>query len=210
MDLASQAGQSCAKICGTAGYDPPQMTVIIRMVGYDPPQMIMIFGTARYDPPQINVKAAAPTKVSDDEFLKVTRKHWNGKHAAKTRHIDGVGLTKPKPNYYYCPISKSANVNGEGSISLPKETNVSSTPQPNNKGKDVSDLPKINIITLHNSFDALIEKNKILKASNDVGSRKADSPKRIVVFSLETNVHYFDGDDIEEVEHENAYSKKGL
>nr|GEU58867.1 putative reverse transcriptase domain-containing protein [Tanacetum cinerariifolium] len=29
MDLASQAGQSCAETCGTAGYDPPQMIVIV-------------------------------------------------------------------------------------------------------------------------------------------------------------------------------------
>ncbi|GJR24062.1 zinc knuckle CX2CX4HX4C containing protein [Tanacetum coccineum] len=46
--------------------------------------------------------------------------------------------------------------------------------------------------------------------------RKADSPKRNVVFSPETKVHYFDRDDmefdemgkaVEEVEHENAYSE---
>ncbi|GJX50408.1 hypothetical protein Tco_0277253, partial [Tanacetum coccineum] len=39
--------------------------------------------------------------------------------------------------------------------------------------------------------------------------RKADSPKRNIAFSPETNVHYFDRDDIEEVEHEDAYCKKG-
>ncbi|GKF87502.1 hypothetical protein Tco_0258379, partial [Tanacetum coccineum] len=48
--------------------------------------------------------------------------------------------------------------------------------------------------------------------------RKVDSPKRNVVFSPETKVHYFDRDDmdfndmgqaIEEVEHENAYSGNG-
>ncbi|GKC49810.1 hypothetical protein Tco_1072555 [Tanacetum coccineum] len=30
-----------------------------------------------------------------------------------------------------------------------------------------------------------------------------------IAFSPETNVHYFDRDDIEEMRHENAYSKKG-
>nr|GEV41071.1 copia protein [Tanacetum cinerariifolium] len=29
MDLASQAGQSCAETCEAAGYDPPQMIVIV-------------------------------------------------------------------------------------------------------------------------------------------------------------------------------------
>ncbi|GJZ68264.1 hypothetical protein Tco_0631504 [Tanacetum coccineum] len=57
----------------------------------------------------MRVVVAAPTKVSDDGFVEVTRKHGNGKQTAKTRHIDGVRLTKPKPNYYYRPISKSAN-----------------------------------------------------------------------------------------------------
>ncbi|GJT01325.1 hypothetical protein Tco_0822494 [Tanacetum coccineum] len=38
--------------------------------------------------------------------------------------------------------------------------------------------------------------------------RKTDSPKRNVAFSPETKVRYFDKDDIEEVEHDNAYSKK--
>nr|GEX07027.1 hypothetical protein [Tanacetum cinerariifolium] len=48
--------------------------------------------------------------------------------------------------------------------------------------------------------------------------RKADSPKRNIVFSLETKVHYLDredvefddiGQEVEEVEHENVYSKNG-
>ncbi|GJX56677.1 zinc knuckle CX2CX4HX4C containing protein [Tanacetum coccineum] len=48
--------------------------------------------------------------------------------------------------------------------------------------------------------------------------RKADSPKRNVVFSLEAQAHYFDRDDmdfddmrhaVEEMEHKNAYSKNG-
>ncbi|GKA14372.1 hypothetical protein Tco_0694018 [Tanacetum coccineum] len=39
-------------------------------------------------------------------------------------------------------------------------------------------------------------------------ARKADSPKRNVAFSSKTKVHHFDREDIQEVEHENAYSKK--
>nr|GEU65978.1 hypothetical protein [Tanacetum cinerariifolium] len=48
--------------------------------------------------------------------------------------------------------------------------------------------------------------------------RKADSPKRNVVFSPEAHIHYFDRDDMdfddmgqaaEEVEHRNAYSENG-
>ncbi|GKC60743.1 hypothetical protein Tco_1088341 [Tanacetum coccineum] len=55
------------------------------------------------------------------------------------------------------------------------EKNEPSAPQPNNKGKDVLDLQEINIVSLQNSFDAFIEKdknfevnNETWKASNDV------------------------------------------
>ncbi|GKE84757.1 hypothetical protein Tco_1558499, partial [Tanacetum coccineum] len=38
--------------------------------------------------------------------------------------------------------------------------------------------------------------------------RKTNSPKINIAFSLEMKVDYFKRDDIEEVEHDNAYSKK--
>nr|GEU35194.1 hypothetical protein [Tanacetum cinerariifolium] len=46
------------------------------------------------------------------------------------------------------------------------------------------------------------------KSQENWSGRKANSPKRSVAFSPETKVHYFDREDIEEVKHENAYSKK--
>ncbi|GKA63014.1 zinc knuckle CX2CX4HX4C containing protein [Tanacetum coccineum] len=182
------------------------------------------------------VKVAAPTKVSDGGFVEVTRKHENEKQTAKSRHIDSF------------------------STSQPKENEDPSASQPNNKGKDVLDLQEINVVTLKNSFDSLMEKDKFCeannetwKASNDIKSimdycdseeveivfvedkgkpmndlvddaRKKleafpkNSPKRNVVFSPETKIHYFDRDDMffydlgqatEEVEHENAYSTNG-
>ncbi|GJX36435.1 hypothetical protein Tco_0247992 [Tanacetum coccineum] len=64
------------------------------------------------------VKADVPDQVSDDGFVEVTCKHGNGKNS-KSKHIDGVRLTKPKLNYYYRPVSKPVNVNGEASTSQP-------------------------------------------------------------------------------------------
>ncbi|GJW79160.1 hypothetical protein Tco_0140842 [Tanacetum coccineum] len=64
--------------------------------------------------------------------------------------------------------------------------------------------------SVSNPLSALEEDNE--KSMDDL----ADSPKRNVVFSLETKVHYFDKDDmdfddmgqkVEEVEHMNAYSE---
>ncbi|GJZ90558.1 hypothetical protein Tco_0662485 [Tanacetum coccineum] len=105
-----------------------------------------------------------------------------------------------------------------------------SAPQPNNKGKDVLDLQEINVVSLKNSFDALMEKDKkfekveappkkTLRKTGIWTGRKADSPKKNTVFSPETMVYYFNRDDMifddmrqaaEEVKHENAYSTNGL
>ncbi|GJW21049.1 reverse transcriptase domain-containing protein [Tanacetum coccineum] len=56
-----------------------------------------------------NPKNTTLTPVTDDGFVEVNQK-GKGKHAFKPRHIDGVRLTKPKPNYFYRPIGKSSNV----------------------------------------------------------------------------------------------------
>ncbi|GJV97649.1 hypothetical protein Tco_1549226 [Tanacetum coccineum] len=56
-----------------------------------------------------NPKTTTLTPVTDDGFVEVNQK-GKGKHASKPRHIDGVRLTKPKPNYFYHPIGKSSNV----------------------------------------------------------------------------------------------------
>ncbi|GJT01558.1 hypothetical protein Tco_0826216 [Tanacetum coccineum] len=86
------------------------------------------------------VKVVVPNPVSDDGFVKVTRKHGKGKQNGKPRQIDGVRLTKPKPNNYYRPISKPVNVNGKASTSQPKENKEPSALKPYNKDKDVSNL----------------------------------------------------------------------
>nr|GEZ48024.1 hypothetical protein [Tanacetum cinerariifolium] len=59
-----------------------------------------------------------------------------------------------------------ANVNGKASTSQPKEKKEPSAPQPSNKGKDVLNLQEINIFSLQNSFDALMEKDKNFELKN--------------------------------------------
>ncbi|GJT58841.1 hypothetical protein Tco_1002374 [Tanacetum coccineum] len=130
--------------------------------------------------------------------------------------------------YEWKPPSKPTIVNGEDSTSQPKEKKEPSAPQPNNKGKDVSDLQEINIVSndvgsIMNDSDS--EKVKFLcvgdnqKPMDDMVDdahkkgdwlgKKTDSPKINIAFSPETKVYFFDRDDIDEVEHDNAYSKKG-
>nr|GEX62497.1 hypothetical protein [Tanacetum cinerariifolium] len=66
------------------------------------------------------VKVNAPTQELDNGFVEVTSKHEKGKQNGKHRHIDGVRLTKPPPNYFYRVVSKPVNVNDEASTSQPK------------------------------------------------------------------------------------------
>ncbi|GKD80651.1 zinc knuckle CX2CX4HX4C containing protein [Tanacetum coccineum] len=152
------------------------------------------------------VKVAAPTQVSDDGFVEVTRKHGKRKQNGKPQHFDGVWLTKPQPNYFYRDVSKPT------STSQPKE-NKETASQP--KSYAFSDLEEDNekfVDDTQKKVEAPPRKTCIWSG------RKVDSPKRNVVFSPETKVHYFDRDDmdfddmgkaIEEVEHENAYSGNG-
>ncbi|GKE53220.1 zinc knuckle CX2CX4HX4C containing protein, partial [Tanacetum coccineum] len=66
-------------------------------------------------------KTTTPTPVTDDGFLEAYKK-GKGHHASKPRYIDGVRLTKPKPNYFYRLVGKSAHVHGEAFTSQPNET----------------------------------------------------------------------------------------
>ncbi|GJX85339.1 zinc knuckle CX2CX4HX4C containing protein [Tanacetum coccineum] len=115
-----------------------------------------------------------------------------------------------------------------------KETSI-----PVRNGKNSPDLQDLKYVSLKNLFVALRNEDDIFDVNNvqrkkddTFGSSNHDSdneeveevffekappkktprkisPKRNVAFSPETKVHYFNRDDIEEVEHENANSKKG-
>ncbi|GJV18512.1 hypothetical protein Tco_1367532 [Tanacetum coccineum] len=167
---------------------------------------------------------AESTKAYADKFMEVTRK--KSKQSSKPKHIEGVRLTKPKPSSIYRPISRPAHGNGKASTSQLNTNKVSTDMLPDRIGKKLADEQELNLFSLKNSFDALSTEDNVFESNNDKGTkveappkktpmktsiwlgRKVDSPKRNVAFSPETKVHYFDREDIKEVEHENAYSKK--
>nr|GEV55671.1 retrovirus-related Pol polyprotein from transposon TNT 1-94 [Tanacetum cinerariifolium] len=108
-----------------------------------------------------------PTKALDFEFVEVTHKHGKWKQSAKPKHINGVRLTKPKPNYYYRHISKLTSENNEASTSQSIEAKDPSKTHTSRIGKTSSDLQKINIISLKNSFEAIKEKDNISGVKNE-------------------------------------------
>ncbi|GJU61511.1 zinc knuckle CX2CX4HX4C containing protein [Tanacetum coccineum] len=144
------------------------------------------------------MKTDAPTKVSNDGFVEVTRKNGKGKQHSHSRQIDGIRLTKPKPNYLYRPLNKPNNEKGETSHSHPNnkvdnpsssthstgrnevETNVNEEATGDkNKGKNTFNVEEINMVPLKNSFDTLMEKDKILdmhtEPNIDIGNELVNS-----------------------------------
>nr|GEX71706.1 zinc knuckle CX2CX4HX4C [Tanacetum cinerariifolium] len=123
--------------------------------------------------------------------------------------------------------SKPTSRNNEASTSQSKEAKESSKPHTTHIGTnnnvfansklDDSDSEEVENIFVEDNgkhIDGLVDDaqkkvevplKKIHKKNGIWLGRKTDSPIRNVTFSFETKVHYFDRDDIEEVERENAY-----
>ncbi|GJT39899.1 hypothetical protein Tco_0939764 [Tanacetum coccineum] len=90
-------------------------------------------------------KTTTPIQVKDDGFVEVARKHGKGKLVSNPRHIDGIRLTKPIPNYFYRPISKSTNAQGETSSYQHKaqdhaNTQPATKTKPDPKSNDVDQI----------------------------------------------------------------------
>ncbi|GJV69319.1 hypothetical protein Tco_1484828 [Tanacetum coccineum] len=127
------------------------------------------------------VKAATQSQHLGDGFIEVKRKNGKEKLANKPRQVDGIRLNKPKPNYFYRPISKSNKGSGDASTSHstpPATDSRSAATGTSNVGKPVeTNSPKItptgisntgnNIVSIKNSFEALMERVKTVDVNND-------------------------------------------
>nr|GEX71265.1 zinc knuckle CX2CX4HX4C [Tanacetum cinerariifolium] len=86
------------------------------------------------------VKVVSPTQESDGGFVEVTRKHGKEEQNGKPRHIDGVRLTKPQPNYFYRVVSKPASTSQpKDNKETASQSNVCSTLEEDN-GNPMDDL----------------------------------------------------------------------
>nr|GFA51785.1 hypothetical protein [Tanacetum cinerariifolium] len=123
--------------------------------------------------------------VTDDDFVGVTLK-GKGKHAYKPRDIDGVRVTKPKPNYFYRLVGKSMNVDGEASTSQPKEMTHTNTQL---FAKKVSlKYDDINIISFKNSFDTLTDQDDMFETDKSAWQNNNN---------IENNVNEIDSEEVE-------------
>ncbi|GJX41002.1 zinc knuckle CX2CX4HX4C containing protein [Tanacetum coccineum] len=137
------------------------------------------------------VKMVDTPATEDDGFLKVTRKHGKGKQDGKSKQVAGIRLSKPKPNLVYRAVQKPNN-NDEVSSSHQVSYNKDSE-QHNNRTTNVRD-EGIDLVSLRNSFEILIENDKIL----DV----VDPPQKSATGTDNDDALDDDDEEVEEVFHE--------
>ncbi|GJY73946.1 hypothetical protein Tco_0478377 [Tanacetum coccineum] len=117
--------------------------------------------------PKIVKVADSQQEVDDDGFTKVSSKNDKGKNKGKNRQVVGIRLTKPSPNYVFRPVQKKND----------KEASSSSNDGQNGNNKQqqgrqpVSVDKDINLVEIHNSFDSLMEKDKVLDVTESQSSQ---------------------------------------
>ncbi|GJX67682.1 zinc knuckle CX2CX4HX4C containing protein [Tanacetum coccineum] len=101
-----------------------------------------------------NPKAEAVAKVSEDGFTKVKRKKNKAKQNQNPRHIDGIRLTKPPPNFYYRKVEKGETSKMAAKDEKVKEKNKEQVDQ---MCKEGNVIPKAatSEVQLKNSFSSL-------------------------------------------------------
>ncbi|GJV61610.1 zinc knuckle CX2CX4HX4C containing protein [Tanacetum coccineum] len=117
--------------------------------------------------PKIVKVADSQKEVDDDGFTKVSSKNDKGKNKGKNRQVAGIRLTKPSPNYVFRPVQKKND----------KEASSSSNDGQNGNNKQqqgrqpVSVDKDINLVEIRNSFDSLMEKDKVLDVTESQSSQ---------------------------------------
>ncbi|GJU54333.1 hypothetical protein Tco_1228047 [Tanacetum coccineum] len=103
-----------------------------------------------------NVKVVDSTLVEDaDGFTQVKRKNGKGKQDGKAKQVAGIHLTKPKPKLVYREAQKPPTNNNDKATTSNSDSSVRKDNQPTMQPED-----DINIVSLRNSFESLMEKDK--------------------------------------------------
>ncbi|GJU89780.1 zinc knuckle CX2CX4HX4C containing protein [Tanacetum coccineum] len=109
-------------------------------------------------------KVAAAPVVEDDGFMKVTRKKGKGKSKqdGNNRQVVGIKLTKPMPNLLYRVVQKKSDPS-EASTSNQANDGKLANEGPVRKTSFIND--EIDVMPLKNSFETLMEADKVLDSA---------------------------------------------
>ncbi|GJV05010.1 hypothetical protein Tco_1338579 [Tanacetum coccineum] len=99
-------------------------------------------------------KAETMAKVSEDGFTEVKRKKNKAKQNQNPRHIDGIRLTKPPPNFYYRKVEKGETSKMAAKDDKVKEKNKEQVDQMSKEG-NVIPKAAASEVQLKNSFSSL-------------------------------------------------------
>nr|GEX45727.1 hypothetical protein [Tanacetum cinerariifolium] len=117
-----------------------------------------------------------------------TEYEWQPSRCDKCKNFDHKDEQCPKKVKVDAPTKVSNDGFIEASTSQSKERKEPFAPHPKNKGKNVSDLQEINILSLQNMFDAVMEKDKILRKPMDGladdARKKVDAPPKKVPMKI--------------------------
>ncbi|GJS18920.1 hypothetical protein Tco_0413392 [Tanacetum coccineum] len=104
-----------------------------------------------------NVKVVDSIVEDEDGFTQVKRKNGKGKHDGKAKQVAGIHLTKPKPKLVYREVQKTPTNNNDKATTSNTDSSIRKDNQPTMHPED-----GINIVLLRNSFESLMEKDKVL------------------------------------------------
>ncbi|GJX36125.1 RNA-directed DNA polymerase, eukaryota, reverse transcriptase zinc-binding domain protein [Tanacetum coccineum] len=108
-------------------------------------------------PKNVKVVDSTPPVEDEDGFTQVKRKNGKGKQDGKAKHVAGIHLTKPKPKLVYREAQKPPTNHNDKATTSNSDSSVRKDNQPTMQPED-----GINIVSLYNSFESLMEKDKVL------------------------------------------------
>ncbi|GKA83517.1 zinc knuckle CX2CX4HX4C containing protein, partial [Tanacetum coccineum] len=102
------------------------------------------------------VEVVDSTPIEDEGgFTQVKRKNGKGKQDGKAKQVANIHLTKPKLKLVYREVQKPPTNKNDKATTSNSDSSLRKDNQPTMQPKDV-----INIVSLHNSFEYLMEKDK--------------------------------------------------
>ncbi|GKA34852.1 zinc knuckle CX2CX4HX4C containing protein [Tanacetum coccineum] len=108
--------------------------------------------------------------VDDDGFTKVSNRNEKGRNKGKAKQIAGIRLTKAQPTYFYRDVQPNNKKNDKEALSSNHDDHNGDSTQSERRPL-VSVDKDINILELRNSFNSLMDKDKVLDVADSQSSQ---------------------------------------
>ncbi|GKB19919.1 retrovirus-related pol polyprotein from transposon 17.6, partial [Tanacetum coccineum] len=135
---------------------------------WQPPRcdVCKIFDHKDYNYPKW-VKVVETTQDDGDGFIQITRKNGKGNQGGQVKQVACIRLSKPKLNLFYQVVQKHPSKDVNASTSHQPNKEASQPKQPTARCTNSMD-EGINMLLLRNSFETLMEEDKILDVDDNI------------------------------------------